>query len=120
VLFHVGGVQLEKDCQRSYAKALAQERILELAVSLSLYHGLQAARTYTASAIVEQAASAAIDVLFQQELLTFSATNHNNSGTSTLTSRPFATEIMPLPNLLPSDLVCMLPCLAFIILGLGE
>lgn len=53
-------------------------------------------------------------------IATFSSTDHNISGTSTLTNRPFATETIPLPTLLPPDPACIPPYLASIILGLCE
>lgn len=72
------------------------------------------------STVFRQAANAAMGLLFQQRLSTFSSITHNKSGTSTLTNRPFATEIMSLPILLPPDPARIPPCLASIILGLCE
>jgi hypothetical protein len=75
--------------------------------------------TQTDFAVTKYAARVAIGTLVQLELATSVSTNHSISGTSTLTNRPFATDI-PLPILLPPDPVYMAPCLAPIILGLCE
>jgi hypothetical protein len=96
-IFETAYYHLQKYQFQRLSKRLTVSLIITSLSPFGPIHGL---------AVIKYAVDVAMDVPLQQDIATPSSSDHYAPGTSTLTNRPFATEIMPLSILLPPDLMC--------------